>query len=362
MDASKQRLLPWAIAFAVGLLVGWFGFGWWLFPVRWINTDPVDLRPSARQQYLDMVAESYELTKDAARAQYRLQSWSQEEATRLILAQAEQYRREGKLIEERRLRNLALGLGLAGPEAAQPQPTAAPPRPTAVSPSTGRTRAEWLGLCGIGLAIPLLLIGAGVLYYLWRQRRPAQVAEDEFAEPSAEPTKGEAAPVAPASRTPLPRTRKPMPAAIGVQEFTATYNLGDSEYDQSFTIEDAAGNYRGECGIGVAEKVGGTTGPATALEVWLFDKADIRTVTKLLLTDYAYNNQSIRNKLITKGDIVLAMPGQNFVLETQSLMAAAEVTELNYATADPPRSAIARLTVKLRIQAKDGQASLTSTG
>jgi len=356
MDASKQRLLPWAIVFAVGLLIGWLGLGWWLFPVRWINTDPVDLRPSARQQYLDMVAESYELTKDAARAQYRLQSWSKEEATQLILAQADQYQREGKVVEERRLRNLALGLGLTGPEVAQPQPTVAPPRPTSVPQPAEGARSRWLGLCGIGLAVPLLLIGVGVLFYLWRQRRPAGTAASETAVEEIQEEEREA-PIVPASRAPLPRARKAPPSTIGVQEFTATYNLGDSEYDQSFTIEDAAGNYRGECGIGVAEKVGGAVGPATALEVWLFDKSDIRTVTKLLLTDYAYNNQSIRSRLATKGDIVLAMPGQSFVLETQSLMAAAEITELNYATADPPRSSIARLTVKLRIQAKDGQPS-----
>jgi hypothetical protein len=142
-----------------------------------------------------------------------------------------------------------------------------------------------------------------------------------------------------------------------MQEFTATYNFGDTEYDQSFIIEDASGNYRGECGIGVADKIGDASGPATALEVWLFDKSDIRTVTKLLLTDYAYNDATIRNRLNTKGDIVLAVPGQSFLLETQSLVAAAEVRELDYASADPPRSSLARLTVNLRVQAKDGQSN-----
>ncbi|MCC7355820.1 MAG: hypothetical protein IT330_18920 [Anaerolineae bacterium] len=348
MGTSKQRLLPWAIVFVVGLLIGWLGLGWWLLPVRWINTDPVDLRPTARQQYLDMIAESYDLTKDAPRAQLRLQSWSREEAGRLVLAQADQYQSEGKLMEERRLRALAQALNLTGAATTQPQPTATRPTP-ATTPATG-TRGRLAGLLGIGLAVPLLAIGGGILYYLWRQRR-ATTGEA----PAAEPEEEEFAPAAaPAVRPAAARAARPAaPPAASMQEFTATYNLGDSEYDQSFTIEDASGNYRGECGIGVAEKVGSTAGPATALEVWLFDKSDIRTVTKLLLTDFAYNDPGIRSRLATKGDMVLAVPGQSFILETQALVAAAEITELDYATVDPPRSSMARLTVKLRVQAKE---------
>lgn len=347
MNTSRQRLLPWAIVFVVGLLIGWLGLGWWLLPVHWTNTDPVDLRPTARQQYLDMVAESYALTKDALRAQSRLESWSKEEAGRLILVQADQYQREGKLMEEQRLRDLAQALGLTGPATTQPSPTAARPTPAPTSAAGARSRLA--GVLGIVLAIPLLVIGGGILYYLWRQRRAA-AGEASIAEEEEEFAPAAAPLVRPTSSR---MARSAAPPAVGMQEFTATYNLGDSEYDQSFTIEDASGNYRGECGIGVAEKVGSTAGPATALEVWLFDKSDIRTVTKLLLTDFAYNDPGIRSRLATKGDMVLAMPGQSFMLETQSLVAAAEITELDYATVDPPRSSIARLTIKLRVHAKE---------
>ena len=51
-----------------------------------------------------------------------------------------------------------------------------------------------------------------------------------------------------------------MPGAAGpsfLRTFTTTYNLGDDGYDACFPIETSAGEFLGECGVGVSEVLGG---------------------------------------------------------------------------------------------------------
>jgi hypothetical protein len=74
-----------------------------------------------------------------------------------------------------------------------------------------------------------------------------------------------------------------------------TYVLGDDLYDESFSIDTGAGEFMGEYGVGVSEAIGvGEPKKVTALEIWLFDKNDIKTATKVLMSQYAFNDPSIR--------------------------------------------------------------------
>ena len=68
---------------------------------------------------------------------------------------------------------------------------------------------------------------------------------------------------------------------------------------------------------------------ATALEVWLFDKSDIRTVTKVLMSDYAYGNPPLREKPPSRGDAVFLGTGIGFVLDAQTLRLAGKVWTWN---------------------------------
>ena len=64
-----------------------------------------------------------------------------------------------------------------------------------------------------------------------------------------------------------------------------TYVLGDDLYDESFSIDTASGDFLGEYGVGVSETIGvGEPKKVTALEIWLFDKNDIKTATKVLMS------------------------------------------------------------------------------
>jgi hypothetical protein len=145
--------------------------------------------------------------------------------------------------------------------------------------------------------------------------------------------------------------------------FFTTYQLGEDTYDESFSIEAAAGEFLGECGVGISETIGeGDPDKVTAFEVWLFDKSDIRTITKVLMSEHAFQDQSLRARLASKGDAVLAQPGSPFMLETSGLQVRVDVTELMYGEGEsPPKSFFSKLTVELVALAKQagsGESSL----
>ena len=125
--------------------------------------------------------------------------------------------------------------------------------------------------------------------------------------------------------------------------------MGQDSYDQSFSIESPTSQFLGECGMGISEIVSaGPPANVTAFEVWLFDKNDIRTVTKVLMSKYAYDDDALRAKLASKGEAILIEPGETVVLETASLGVDAEISEMGYdEAATPPQSYFTRLTLSL---------------
>jgi hypothetical protein len=143
------------------------------------------------------------------------------------------------------------------------------------------------------------------------------------------------------------------PEAIGPEPlatFRTIYTLGDDMYDDSFSVESPAGDFLGECGVGIGDVIGvGEPNKIAAFEVWLFDKNDIQTVTKVLMSEYTFNDEETRTRLSAKGDPVLAQPGAVVELSTASLMVEARVVDLNYGEgALPPNSFFDRLTIELR--------------
>jgi hypothetical protein len=149
-------------------------------------------------------------------------------------------------------------------------------------------------------------------------------------------------------------TQAPAPS---LGHFVTSYALGNDHYDESFSIETPTGEFLGECGVGISETIGESTPDhVTAFEVWLFDKNDIRTVTKVLMSEYAYNDTELRDRLAPKGEAVLAQVNTPLVLETATLRVTATATEALYAQDEgqlPPNSAFDRLTVELLAQQRE---------
>jgi hypothetical protein len=129
-----------------------------------------------------------------------------------------------------------------------------------------------------------------------------------------------------------------------------SYTLGNDNYDTSYSLETPRGEFLGECGMGISETIGeGKPDKVVAFDLWLFDKADVRTVTQILMSEYAFKDQPTRTKLATKGEAILAEKGKTLRFETASLRIDAQITELMYATNTnyPPNSHFQRLIVEI---------------
>jgi hypothetical protein len=150
--------------------------------------------------------------------------------------------------------------------------------------------------------------------------------------------------------------------AVGAEppivQFMTTYLHGDDLYDDSFSVETPGGEFLGETGVGISEVLpSADTKHVTAFEVWLCDKNDIRTVTKVLMSDHAFNDDAIRAKLAPKGEAVKAEPGLRASLETASLRIQARIVDVSYSAGImPPNAVFERITLELAAWRREGQA------
>lgn len=327
MDAIMERigreaLIGFAVGLVVGLIIGLPILGWWVFPVQWYDTDPFDLRQEYKEAYVSMLADSYTLNTNVALARQRVEGWDPQDLGQVI-GQLQAKASDGSQVQ--RLENLAAALGVRA-EAAPPEPTA--------QPTTARTLGQrLLPIIGIVLAAALVIGGVIVGLSVFGERRPAAEAPTK---PSRQPSTARRAVKSKDVEKPLGR-------------FVADYTLGQDSYDQSFSIESPTSEFLGECGMGISEIVSeGPPANVAAFEVWLFDKNDIRTVTKLLMSKYAYHDDALRAKLAPKGEAILVEPGKALVLETASLRVEAEISDMGYGSGTtPPQSYFTKLTVSL---------------
>jgi hypothetical protein len=195
-----------------------------------------------------------------------------------------------------------------------------------------------------------LTVIVGVVFIILMKRKSAGGAvkpKKSFVKPAANKANGQAFTAAPQA----PAAAKSEPA---LAQFMTTYRQGDDLYDDSFSIDSVNGEFLGECGVGIAETIGvGDPKKVTALEVWLFDKNDIQTVTKILMSEHANNDSAIRQRMVSKGEPVLAEPGMTFVMETATLQLEAKIIDMVYARGPlPENSYFSRLTMEISVWAK----------
>jgi hypothetical protein len=328
MDNAQTRSIVFlVVAFIVGWAIGLFIFGWWLTPVEYTGAGPQDLLKSDQDTYLIALADLYAFDNNQARVQEALGGWP--EADQAICQLANETL-DAPLTA--RLNALAAVLNGSG----CPPPGAAP-----VEEGGSNVLGIIVGICGL-LALAIVVIGA--IFVVW-QRRSNQPEE---------PTLG---------YDDSPVITPPPDDAVGaaqqvtpIARFQTTYTRGHDTYDESFSIENMAGDFLGECGVGLSETLGADTPKnVTAFEVWLFDKNDIRTVTKVVMSDHAFFDEAIKAKLAPKGEPVLARQNETIVLETASLIINAEITEMDYGSGNlEPQSFFERFTVELSAWAKEG--------
>jgi hypothetical protein len=300
-------------AFVGGLFIGLVVLGWWLWPVQWTDAGPGDLRPEYQEIYLRMAIDSYTNNQDAAVAQQRIAEVGENADELLAQISADPQTQSPESIQAFIL--------FAGGEVAAVTPAAPETR------SAARTLLPWL------CAITLVLAGVLVLVFLVRNRSLRSFLPARKEAPSV--------------------TEYPEYIATGeeppLSQFMTTYQIGNDLYDDSFSIDSPAGEFLGECGVGISETIGvGDPKKVTAFEVWLFDKNDIQTVTKVLMSQHAFDDEPTRQRLSAKGEPVPAEAGREMILETATLRLQARVVDMSYGSGPvPPESFFERLTLEL---------------
>ena len=329
MDIVRKYWLL-AAALIVGLIIGLI-FAWLIWPVEWTDATPGQLSQPYQEAYVKMTAELYSLTGNAEMVNQALGGWGGDVvACQLVPAAADQA--EAQRLEA--VATVANGAGCAG-------------IPTDSTQEEGGGNSTTL-LVVLGLMFVLALIVVLILYVLNRRN---QVVEQPQRQETSYEELPESTPAA------IVEPEDDDVTAIPIARFHTTYTRGHDAYDDSFSIENSNAEFLGECGVGIAESIGANVPKnVTALEIWLFDKSDIRTITKVVMSDHAFFDDALKAKLAPKGEPVLARETETIVLETASLIINAEITEIGYSTDStlPAMSSFDQITIRLSVWSKEG--------
>jgi hypothetical protein len=336
-DLAKGRpLLLAGLALLFGFFLGWFGMGWWLWPVQYVDGSFAQLRSDYQQDYVRLVAAEFALNPDVDRAAERIAALG-EAAPRVVSDTI------GTSEGEVRFRVLQLQQVLEVSERLEPVGEQAGAEEVSL---LERYRLPLL-LCSVLLIVALAAGGGFVLWTSGAFRRGGRAAGTRTATGAAGRAAAGPSP-ARASLQGAAGVATPT-GAPAVAQFMTTYVLGDDLYDDSFSIDAPDGSFLGECGMGISETIGvGDPKKVMAFEVWLFDKNDIRTVTKVLMSEHAFRDEALKSRLAAKGEPVLVSPGDVVSMETAALVVTARVVDMAYGGgALPPNSFFERLTIEL---------------
>jgi len=319
----KKPLVVGVVALILGILIG-IPIGWSTVTV--VNTTPAVLRSDLQEDYLRMAIDSFRVNADPNLAVQRWNNLGPAAAP----AFADIQKNPGKLdpaVIRAYGKVIQTVLGSTSPK---------PPASGGLS-----------GLVILAGAIVVILLVVGVAAFIFlrpllRNRSTGEVTPTmQMTEANREAEK---------NKTDFTS----MGVAPPITQNMTTYVLGDDLYDESFSIDTAGGDFLGEYGVGVSELIGvGDPKKVTALEIWLFDKNDIKTATKVLMSAHAYSDGTIRARLEPKGELVMMEPQKQVMLETATLQLLAKAVDLQYGSgALPPDSFFERLTLELAIWQK----------
>jgi hypothetical protein len=340
MSRVKPLLVPLAML-VLGILVGTF-VGW--STVQIVDTGPWQLHPDFQALYVQAVADAYANDQDVERALSRLSYLCGTQGVEAAIAAAGTFADGEQRANLDELRSLLPQWAAASAEVCTVQP--------------GGMLKTVRQILPIAAILAVLGLGGYLVYSVMQEGE----AEKPAAKPSiggSRATVAKPPPKLETAKSPAAKgaaiaaaTEKTDYAKVGeppLVQFMTTYLIGDDLFDDSFSVETPSGEFLGETGVGISETIGvGEPKRVTAFEVWLFDKNDIRTVTKVLMSDHAFNDEALKAKLAPKGEAVVAKPGQALTLETATLRVTARVVDLAYGSGPlPPNSFFERITIEL---------------
>ena len=328
--ADNNLLTTFGIIFISGILTGWMAFGWWLFPVEWEDADPESLHPHFMSEWVQMSADSYVLTTDIDKANKRVQ-WLGEQS----LGHVEYARSNALGPEQLRISQLQKALeSISDSKVTIPDAGLVEENSTTESIEVSGSESGMFSRSVLVAVVGGFLVAAvmsGIGYYVvknisLRPKRELEIPSQTIDNGPAIDDEDEASNLE-SDISIHEGTERGTPLA----RFMTTFLLGDDLYDDSFGIDDANGDFLGECGMGISDIIGvGEPKKVCAFEIWLFDKNDVRTVTKVLMSEDAFGDDSKRTSLAPKGEPLMADSGKAIVLETASLYISARIVDMQY--------------------------------
>jgi hypothetical protein len=308
------------VVFVLGVLLGLalgITFAWGIWPVEVVDTSPDVLRFDLQQDYLRMTIDSYNKNGDIDAAIRRWDSLGVAAGPAFISLRADPGNLTLAEVDE-------FGLVVQAVKGAPIQNTTSPQDAPGATDSPTSNVGQFVLYGAIAVVVVLVLVGALYLFRLFRKGSGTvtPVMEANKLNKSIE-------------RTDYQQHGLEPP----ITQSLTTYVYGYDLYDESFSIDTEAGKYLGEFGVGICEKIGvGEPKKVTALEIWLFEENDIKTATKVLMSDHAFNNSEIRGRLEAKGELILLQPKEQILLETANLQLLATVVDLEYGMGSMPQN------------------------
>lgn len=335
-DITANPLYLGGAALVVGLLIGLL-FAWVVWPVQYTDAAPAHLHQNFQLDYMRMVVDSFNLREDNPLAKQRIDALG-EDATEVMQLLIDNPGDEVSRLGLQQFLNRYNPEVVTPAEGGEMAPEAGGDEATV--PSGSRNSSLLLLACAVSGALAVGL--AGFYFLRMRNRQPtgqtAAARAQEF------------------SRQAMQTDYEAMGEGAPIAQWMTTYLIGDDLYDDSFSIDSLTGEFLGECGVGIADTIGvGEPKRVSAFEVWLFDKNDIQTVTKVLMSGHAMNDENTYNRLEAKGEPVLATPGGIVELQTKTLRMVVRVMDMDYGTGHlPENSFFQRITLELAIWSYEG--------
>lgn len=328
LDYIKRPLIAAALGAILGLIIGLL-WAYEVQPVQWKDVPPSWMGATYQDQYLRMAIDSFHVNPDNALALQRFEALGPAGASLLTTIQNNPGNQDPNAIS-------------SFASAVQPGGVAATPVPNGGPSITKGTSLTSIALI-VAAVILFGLVAYGILRYLIPLFRNSSNASPTAATRAHDLT----------SQTEM-TDYESLGQEPPISQFVTTYVLGDDLFDDSFSIDSPSGEFLGECGIGISETIGvGEPKKVQAFEVWLFDKNDIQTVTKVLMSSHAFNDAATFQRLQAKGEPFMVERGKQVVLETAALQLVATVSDSEYGQgALPEESYFDRLTLEIAVWPK----------
>ncbi len=336
---SKNPFFLPILALIAGLVIGLVVLGWGIWPVQWVDAAPSQMQNEYKRDYLCMVIDSYVRNHDEDLVNKRLASLGEdvEDYVNMLTPALCKFTSQEEIDNFKALKFTA-SAGTTDEKILEEQAAVLNGEQIDETKKTSFITVVLYvaGIALVGGAAYMILLKRGKLNFkLNISKKPKRVVKsDGFVEDTLA-----------GDMSAQQNTEPPL------AQFMTTFRLGDDLYDDSFSIDSPSGEFLGECGVGIAETIGvGDPKKVNALEVWLFDKNDIQTITKVLMSEHSFNDPDTRQRLSAKGETILVETGQRFIMETATLQLQARVVDMVYARdAMPENSHFSRLTLEISV-------------